>query len=154
MSQRSTPLTPRALCMLQAFDRTQSKLHQAALKGRGAVQGRAMTGVKAQTTAHEEVDATDATVDPLWLQVNLTLPFTLTPFTLALALTLTRILILTSSRSTSSAKRLPVPSSVRPCPTPGQLAPRSVRRKPRPGTTPNGARVRPSRWSSSSVSSK
>jgi len=55
----------------EAFDRTQSKLHQAALKGRGAVQGRAMTGVKAQTTAHEEVDATDATVDPLWLQVDL-----------------------------------------------------------------------------------
>ena len=63
---------PRALSMPQAFDRTQSKLHQAALKGRGPVQGRAMTGtgrVKAQRTAHEEVDATDATVEPLWLQV-------------------------------------------------------------------------------------
>jgi len=70
----TSPTKQQHLVDREAFDHTQSKLHQAALKGRGPVQGRAMTGtgrVKAQRTAHEEVDATDATVEPLWLQVDL-----------------------------------------------------------------------------------
>jgi len=125
----TSPTKQQHLVDREAFDRTQSKLHQAALKGRGPVQGRAMTGtgrVKAQRTAHERRSML------LMLRSN--------PC---------------GSRSTSSAKRLPVPSNVRPCPTPGPLEPRSVRRRPRPGTTPNGAwGPRPSRRSSWSASSK